>query len=107
MVASSTPISELPSDPVEYGIYYTNQHGWLHCACWDYVNGSWNWVTDNGAIRDNCLNIVELSDQLEYIGVNSDLTNSGWDTQYQSDGLRNATVYTDKKHYLEINGTEV
>lgn len=107
MVASSTPISEPPSDPVEYGIYYTNQYGWLHCACWDYVNGEWTWVTDNGTIKNNCINIVELPDQLDYIGVNSDLTNSGWDTQYQSDGLRNATVYTDKKHYLEINGTEV
>ena len=67
-----------------------------------------NVATDNKHYYyTDVFNVGNLTAFMRYIGMNSDLTNSGWDTQYQSDGLRNATVYTDKKHYLEINGTEV
>lgn len=106
MVTSETPISELPSNPVEYGIYYTNQYNYLHCACWDYINGQWTWVTDNGQINAH-FKITELSDELTYIGINSDLISTEWNSDYISEGLRSASVEQDtKKFYLEINGDE-
>jgi len=51
--------------------------------------------------------VAGIDSLLIYVGENEDLTSSDWDSNYQSDGLRTSTLYTDQKHYLEINGTEV
>lgn len=111
-VDSLTPLTTLPSNPQEGEVYYLAQSTGVYWvdACCVYENGSWtainqlNWTT--------YIQAGSISAWLTRIGNNSDLTDpqyggAEWDNSYQSDGLRNATVYTDKKHYLEINGTEV
>lgn len=111
MVTSDEPISSLPSDPVENGVYYTNEYGWTHFAIWEYNESSqtWGWNTQMqlDAVVALLLEITSLDNLLTYVGKPTDLVSDDWDSSYQSDGLRTQTVYTDQKYYLEINGTEV
>lgn len=111
MITSDGPISSLPSDPVENGVYFTNEYGWPHFAIWEYNEGSqtWGWNTSRNAqdTADLLMDITSLDNLLTYVGKPTDLVSDDWDSTYQSDGLRTQTVYTDQKYYLEINGTEV
>ena len=111
MITSDSPISTLPSDPVENGVYYTNEYGWTHFAIWEYNESSqsWGWVTNRNAqdTADLLMDITSLDNLLTYVGKPTDLVSDDWDSTYQSDGLRTQTVETDQKYYLEINGTEV
>lgn len=50
---------------------------------------------------------VPLEDAVNRIGTASDLASAAYDNTYQSDGVRSATLYTDQKFYLELNGMEV
>lgn len=111
MVTSDGPISTLPLDPVENGVYYTNEYGWEHFAIWEYNEGTqtWGWNTSRNAQDTAALliDIISLDNLLTYVGKPTDLVSNDWDASYQSDGLRTTTVDTDQKYYLEINGTEV
>lgn len=111
MITSDSPISSLPSDPVENGVYYTNEYGWSHFAIWEYNEGSqtWGWNISRNAQDTAALlmDITSLDNLLTYVGKPTDLVSDDWDSSYQSDGLRTTTVDTDQKYYLEINGTEV
>lgn len=115
-VESDTPLTTIPSNPNNGDIYFFksgvisgDQYAWTDC-CYVYNNGGWSSINpDNWRTYIITTGIDTL---LTRIGNNSDLTDpqyggAEWDNSYQSDGLRNATVYTDKKHYLELNGTEV
>lgn len=111
-VDSLTPLTTLPTNPQEGEVYYLASSigsGWVDGCC-VYNNG--NWILISGSNWTQYIQTSTITPWLTRIGNNSDLTNpqyggAEWDNSYQSDGLRTATVYTDKKHYLEINGTEV
>lgn len=119
-VFSATPLDALPDNLAVNDLFYLQQgfytlpgkdQQYFNTNLYVYNGDTLLWVGNNvdssGIDYKDVFNVGSIKSYLEYIGVNSDLTNSGWDNSYQSDGLRNATVYTDKKHYLEINGTEV
>lgn len=119
-VTSTTPIA-LPDDLVEGDIIYLqggHYYGnWYNQHLYLYTGGTLkeicNVTTDSSHIYyTEVFDMYDLTEYLTYVGVNSDLTSSQyggaeWDNSYQSDGFRTSTLYTDKKHYLEINGTEV
>ena len=50
---------------------------------------------------------VPLEDAINHVGTAADLASAAYDNTYQSDGIRSATLYTDQKFYLELNGMEV
>ena len=104
MVTSDTPISGEITDPVENGIYYSNQWGWVHIALY---KGNGQWETDTNVIQATCLETKALDEQLSSIGTVNDLISQDWGSAYISEGLRSASIEQDtKKFYLEINGDE-
>ena len=125
-VTSMTPLTSLPSDMAVNDILYLQSGNYVvpgHSSV-VYLNGGVHIYdgtdmlkldTSSSAgktiIYTDVLNRETLDSYLTYIGTNSDLMSSqyggaDWDGNYQSDGIRTATVYNDEKHYLEINGEE-
>ena len=125
-VTSTTPLTSIPSDLVDGDLFYLegNNYTWkgeskyFGTAVYLYRNDDLlqcgNSATDSSHIHyTEVFDITNtIKDYMTYIGTNSDLTDpqyggGEWDSSYQSDGVRTTVVETDKKHYLEINGTEV
>lgn len=112
-VTSLTPLnsSTLPpaADRVTNGIYYldSNAESGLHNKGLYHWNGSsWTGIDSNNLTT--YLSWGNLSLWLTRLGSNSDMINGQYfDSNYQSDGLRSATLVTGRKYYLEINGNEV
>lgn len=114
-VTSDTPLSSIPQNPSDGDIYFlqsgviSGSYSWTDC-CYAYSNGSWTAISPDS--WRNYIQMAGIDTWLTRVGSNSDLTDpqyggGEWDGNYQSDGLRTSTVYTDKKHYLVINGDEV
>lgn len=84
------------------GVYvYSSQYS-------NYVKQVQQNTSDAGHIPyTDVFDVAGINSLLLYVCEYSDLTSADWDSNYQSDGLRTSTLYTDQKHYLEINGTEV
>jgi hypothetical protein len=125
-VTSTTPLTSIPSDLVDGDLFYLegNNYTWkgttkhFVTAVYLYRNDDLlqcgNAATDSSHIYyDEVFDMTHtIIEYMTYIGTNSDLIDpqyggGDWDSSYQSDGVRTTVVETDKKHYLEINGTEV
>lgn len=103
-VTSLTPLAQLPSSPVENTLYFLAQSATGHWedAIFVYTNGNYTKVDNNNILT--FIGYDPLSSKLVKVGTNQDLLNVI--TNADSNFL-NATEYTDKKFYLEINGGEV
>lgn len=110
VTSHTAPLSELPANPVNGGIYYLakglgDQPIYGQDACQVYENGAWTTIGNNN--WTDYIKTEGLTTWLEYIGRNSDFTTTEFDQYRMSANLREATLQTDKKYYLEINGNEV
>lgn len=103
-VTSMTPLTERPANPEEKTLYYltasaSGYHMSIVCV---YENGNYT-VIDNTNIT-TYFDYEALSSALTYIGTNQQLL----EALYNADTtFLNATVNTDKKFYLKLNGNEV
>ena len=111
-VTSSTPLTSLPSNPQSNEIYYlSNSISGINTTGAYVYNGSWtlldfnNWTTYLNAtdIGSVLTRVGSNTDFLEEIRVNSNTV----DVEQTLQDYFNASVSTDKKFYLEINGKEV
>ena len=102
-------------------LYYVSSGGqcplistWLNSGLYLW-NGS-SFTELNQSNYKSYFNIDDVASAIEEIGIGDGLTEVGnysvlystsFNADYQSDGLRNASLSTDKKFYLSINGQEV
>jgi hypothetical protein len=105
-VSSMTPLTSLPSNPNNDELYYLDgqigQAVGYQTAIFAYNNGSYTQITFNNFTT--YFTITGLSTKLEKIGTNQQLL----EALYNADTtFLNATVNTDKKFYLKLNGNEV
>ena len=126
LVTSTTPLTALPENVQEGDILYmdSGSYPWGGTSVWlnrnVFVCHNGNLLQlGNAATSSSNIYFTDvfdmthtIEDYMTYIGTNSDLLDpqyggNDWDSSYQSDGVRTTVVETDKKHYLEINGTEV
>ena len=110
VTSHTTPLSELPANPVNGGVYYLakglgDQPIYGQDACQVYENGTWKTIDNNN--WTDYIKTEGLTTWLEYVGRNSDFTTTEFDQYRMSANLRDAALQTDKKYYLEINGNEV
>lgn len=121
-ITSITPLSEEPSSPAVNGIYYKdNTHTWGNIngeAIVSYNGNTWvevysyqlsNWFDTTAlnnifsfATTGNILNAINDTDLYQTVNISNLFTSI-----QGSQSFANATVSSDKKHYLEINGVEV
>ena len=103
-VTSMTPLTAKPTNPVDKTLYYliSSEAGYhMNIVC-VYENGNYTVIDDRNIT--NYFNYESLSTKLEKIGTNQLLL----EALYNGDTtFLNATVNTDKKFYLKLNGNEV
>lgn len=103
-VTSMTPLTAKPANPEEKTLYYltasaSGYHMDIVCV---YENGNYTVITNENIT--NYFDYESLSSALEYIGTNQQLL----EALYTADStFLGATVNTDKKFYLKLNGNEV
>lgn len=103
-VTSMTPLTAKPTNPVEKTLYYliASEAGYhMNIVC-VYENGNYTVIDDRNIT--NYFKYESLSSSLEKIGTNQDLLEALYNADYT---FLNATVNTDKKFYLKLNGNEV
>lgn len=103
-VTSMTPLTAKPTNPVEKTLYYliASEAGYYMNIVCVYENGNYTVIDDRNIT--NYFNYESLSSSLEKIGTNQELLEALYNADYT---FLNATVNTDKKFYLKLNGNEV
>ena len=103
-VTSITPLDAYPANPQDKHIYFLSKNAasdWED-AVWVYENATYTKISSDN--MNTYFSYEELSTKLEKIGTNQQLL----ETLYNGDTtFLNATVNTDKKFYLKLNGNEV
>ena len=103
-VTSMTPLDSYPSNPQDKHIYFLSKNAssdWED-AVFVYENSTYTKIgSDN---MNTYFSYEELSTKLEKIGTNQQLLESLYNADYT---FLNATINTDKKFYLKLNGNEV
>lgn len=113
---------------VDKTIYYITDQGSLPGGGWCWSEGlwfydstageKWKFVAQNGNVSnlDNYVTMITFASAIQEIYINGSITLNGdltilakthYTGSYISNDLRGQTVQTDKKFYLEINGSEV
>lgn len=100
-----TPVSPSSITPQEGDIYYLSGEAPVYNAgVYLYTNNEWKYISDLNTV----LNIEYLDTYMTDIGAVSDLTKQKITGEGNiSDTLRSATLGTNRKYYLKINGNEV
>jgi len=103
-VTSMTPLDSYPSNPQDKHLYFLSKNAssdWQD-AVWVYENATYTKIVSDN--MNTYFSYEELSTKLEKIGTNQQLL----EALYNGDTtFLNATVNTDKKFYLKLNGNEV
>lgn len=103
-VTSMTPLTAKPTNPEEKTLYYltASASGYHMDIVYVYENGNYTVITNNNIT--NYFDYESLSSSLVKIGTNQQLLEPLYNADYT---FLNATVNTDKKFYLKLNGNEV
>ena len=103
-VTSMTPLDSYPANPQDKHIYFLSKNASsdYEDAVWAYENNTYTKIYQNTI--NAYFSYEELSTKLEKIGTNQQLL----EALYNADTtFLGATVNTDKKFYLKLNGNEV
>ena len=103
-VTSTTPLTAYPANPQDKHIYFLSSNATSHWedAVWVYENSTYTKIGRDE--MNTYFQYEELSTKLEKIGTKQDLLEALYNADYT---FLNATVNTDKKFYLKLNGNEV
>ena len=108
-VSSLTPLDTLPENPVNGGLYFL-QNGLVSGMQGDGIclyNGSWTIIYNHTDISTYFVRTY-ITTYMTVIGTVSDLTKQKISGDGNiSNSLRSATLNTNRKYYLKINGLEV
>ena len=124
MITSTTPLTTEPSNKSSGDVYYKAANVVWSSSTNEEAIMQWNgnsWTVIRHDIMDSLLNITNVSSSVFSNANTNGILNEFSSSQlYQEEnigslltsfnkdsGFINSTLYTDKKHYLEINGREV